>query len=249
MMNRPPMGGPNGMPGQPPMGDGQKTVAADTDFLKSVSEPPRMPEMPVAPESPRMPEEVSAEKPEATETPEKPETAVPEEVPAEKLEAIETPKEPETAVPEEVPAEKPEAIETPEEQETAVPEEVPAEKPEAEPPQTPEMPVAPEPPQMPEIPVPYLLRTKTNEKIYLDKDEFTIGKSATKADYTISDNTAVSRIHCIITKRNGVSYIRDNNSTNGTFINNEELISGNERFLTNHAHVILADEEFIFFVK
>jgi len=100
-----------------------------------------------------------------------------------------------------------------------------------------------------QIPTPYLLRKKTNEKIYLNKDEFSIGKSATRADYTITDNSAVSRIHCIITKRNGVSYIRDNNSTNGTFVNNEELLNGNEKFLTNNATVTLGDEEFIFFIR
>ena len=104
-------------------------------------------------------------------------------------------------------------------------------------------------PSMPERPVPYLIRKKTGEKIYIDKDEFVIGKSANHADYTIRDNTAVSRAHCIISRRNGVCYIRDNNSTNGTFINDQELDRGGERFLTNNVTVKLGDEEFVFFIR
>ena len=104
-------------------------------------------------------------------------------------------------------------------------------------------------PSMPERPVPYLVRKKTGEKIYIDKDEFVIGKSANHADYTIRDNTAVSRAHCIISRRNGVCYIRDNNSTNGTFINDQELDRGGERFLTNNVTVKLGDEEFVFFIR
>ena len=104
-------------------------------------------------------------------------------------------------------------------------------------------------PSMPERPVPYFVRKKTGEKIYIDKDEFVIGKSANHADYTIRDNTAVSRAHCIISRRNGVCYIRDNNSTNGTFINDQELDRGGERFLTNNVTVKLGDEEFVFFIR
>ena len=104
-------------------------------------------------------------------------------------------------------------------------------------------------PSMPERPVPYLVRKKTGENIYIDKDEFVIGKSANHADYTIRDNTAVSRAHCIISRRNGVCYIRDNNSTNGTFINDQELDRGGERFLTNNVTVKLGDEEFVFFIR
>jgi hypothetical protein len=99
------------------------------------------------------------------------------------------------------------------------------------------------------VPTPYLLRKKTDEKIYITKDEFSIGKSSTKADYTVTDNSAVSRIHCIIYRRNGVSYIKDNNSTNGTYINDEELAAGTEKFLTNKAVVTLGDEDFVYFVR
>jgi pSer/pThr/pTyr-binding forkhead associated (FHA) protein len=98
-------------------------------------------------------------------------------------------------------------------------------------------------------PVPYLLRLKNNEKIYIDKQEFTFGKSTTKVDYTISDNPAVSRLHCTIVRKNGVSFIEDNNSTNGTFVNGKDIANEKNVFLTNNAKVILGDEEFVYFVR
>ena len=116
-------------------------------------------------------------------------------------------------------------------------------------PSAPKMPNVPPVPQADDAPTPYFLRARTNEKIYINKDEFSIGKSSSKVDYTISDNNAVSRIHCIIYRRNGVSYIKDNNSTNGTFVNGEELTGGIERFLTNNMTITLGDEDFIYFVK
>ena len=132
---------------------------------------------------------------------------------------------------------------------------MPEKKPEAAP--VPPMPekkpeAAPVPPveeKKPQVPVPYLLRVATNEKIYINKPEFSIGRSATKADYTVTDNSDVSRIHCIIERKNGVSYIRDNASTNGTFVNGQNIAGQENVFLTNNAKVSLGDEGFIYFVR
>ena len=132
---------------------------------------------------------------------------------------------------------------------------MPEKKPEAAP--VPPMPekkpeAAPVPPveeKKPQVPVPYLLRIATNEKIYINKSEFSIGRSATKADYTVTDNSDVSRIHCIIERKNGVSYIRDNASTNGTFVNGQNIAGQKNVFLTNNAKVSLGDEGFIYFVR
>ena len=119
---------------------------------------------------------------------------------------------------------------------------MPEKKPEA-------APVPPVEEKKPQVPVPYLLRIATNEKIYIDKPEFSIGRSATKADYTVTDNSDVSRIHCIIERKNGVSYIRDNASTNGTFVNGQNIAGQKNVFLTNNAKVSLGDEGFIYFVR
>ena len=123
-------------------------------------------------------------------------------------------------------------------------------KPEKKPEKKPEAaPVPPVEEKKPQVPVPYLLRIATNEKIYINKPEFSIGRSATKADYTVTDNSDVSRIHCIIERKNGVSYIRDNASTNGTFVNGQNIAGQKNVFLTNNAKVSLGDEGFIYFVR
>ena len=101
----------------------------------------------------------------------------------------------------------------------------------------------------PQAPVPYLLRTATNEKIYINNPEFAIGRSTTKADYTVTDNSDVSRIHCIIERKNGVSYIKDNQSTNGTYVNGKNIAGQENVFLTNNAKVSLGDEEFVYHIR
>uniref|UniRef100_UPI0040260BB4 FHA domain-containing protein n=1 Tax=Coprococcus sp. TaxID=2049024 RepID=UPI0040260BB4 len=142
-------------------------------------------------------------------------------------------KKPEAAPVPPMPEKKPEAAPVPP---------MPEKKPEAAP-----VPLVEE--KKPQVPVPYLLRIATNEKIYINKPEFSIGRSATKADYTVTDNSDVSRIHCIIERKNGVSYIRDNASTNGTFVNGQNIAGQKNVFLTNNAKVSLGDEGFIYFVR
>ena len=155
-------------------------------------------------------------------------------------------KKPEAAPVPPMPEKKPEAVPVPpmpeKKLEAAPVPPMPEKKPEA-------APVPPVEEKKPQVPVPYLLRIATNEKIYINKPEFSIGRSATKADYTVTDNSDVSRIHCIIERKNGVSYIRDNASTNGTFVNGQNIAGQKNVFLTNNAKVSLGDEGFIYFVR
>ena len=98
-------------------------------------------------------------------------------------------------------------------------------------------------------PIPHIVRKKTGEVINITKPEFAIGKSKTKADYAIEDNTAISRVHCIIVQKDGVNYIKDNNSTNHTYINGVELQPGKEVLLKNKTMIQLGDEEFTFLLR
>ena len=99
------------------------------------------------------------------------------------------------------------------------------------------------------LPRPHFVREKTGEKIYIDKDEFKIGKSKLHADYAIENNTAISRIHVVIIKRNGVSYLKDNDSTNGTWIDGEKLEPGREVLLKANMKVKFGDEDFTFYLR
>ena len=207
----------------PPMPNGQPMPGRPMPMQMGPDGKPIVPPIPNRPAS-SMPKK----KPEAAPVPPMPEKK-PEATPVPPMPE----KKPEAAPVPPMPEKKPEAAPVPP---------MPEKKPEA-------APVPPVEEKKPQVPVPYLLRIATNEKIYINKPEFSIGRSATKADYTVTDNSDVSRIHCIIERKNGVSYIRDNASTNGTFVNGQNIAGQKNVFLTNNAKVSLGDEGFIYFVR
>ena len=86
----------------------------------------------------------------------------------------------------------------------------------------------------------------TGEKIELGKPSFVLGKNPEKSDYAVADNTNISRVHAVITMRNGRYYVMDQNSTNGTFINGRIIKAGQETEILPGDCLMLANEEFIF---
>lgn len=94
--------------------------------------------------------------------------------------------------------------------------------------------------------VPYLLRTKNFEKVYLNKDVFRIGKERSYVDYCISDNGAISRSHANFITRNGEYFVVDTNSTNHTFVNGTMVQSNEEIKISPGDMIKLANEEFEF---
>lgn len=91
-----------------------------------------------------------------------------------------------------------------------------------------------------------LTRQVTGEKIELGKPSFVLGKNPEKSDYAVADNTNISRVHAVITMRNGRYYVMDQNSTNGTFINGRIIKAGQETEILLGDCLMLANEEFIF---
>ena len=91
-----------------------------------------------------------------------------------------------------------------------------------------------------------LTRQVTGEKIELGKPSFVLGKNPEKSDYAVADNTNISRVHAVITMRNGRYYVMDQNSTNGTFINGRIIKAGQETEILPGDCLMLANEEFIF---
>lgn len=96
---------------------------------------------------------------------------------------------------------------------------------------------------------PSIVRTRTGEKIVIDKPLFCIGKSANGVDYQVTDNSSVSRRHAYIVKVNGLYYLRDNKSTNHTYVDGKMIKSGTDVSLTDGTIFKLADEEFTFMAK
>ena len=93
---------------------------------------------------------------------------------------------------------------------------------------------------------PYLIRSKNNEKIILDKPVFRIGKERSYVDYFIGDNSAISRSHANIVSRDGEYFVVDTNSTNHTYVNGGMLQSNVETKISHGAKIRLANEDFEF---
>ena len=97
--------------------------------------------------------------------------------------------------------------------------------------------------------MPYLIRVNTEERIMLGKVMFKIGKASRGVDYTVDGNGAISRQHAVIIQRDGVCYIKDNKSTNHTYVNDKMVEDGVEEILTHDSKIRLGDEEFLFKIR
>lgn len=97
--------------------------------------------------------------------------------------------------------------------------------------------------------VPYLIRVNTEERIMLNKPTFKLGKASRGVDYSVSGNGAVSRQHAVILQKDGVCFIKDNKSTNHTYVNGKMVEDGVEEILTHDSMIKLGDEEFIFKIR
>lgn len=93
---------------------------------------------------------------------------------------------------------------------------------------------------------PNLLRINTNEKIYITKRNFIVGKSRSHADYTIENNAAISRVHAQFNCEGNEYYIVDKGSTNKTFVNGYMISPNYPIKISNGDEIKLADEVFIF---
>jgi len=83
-----------------------------------------------------------------------------------------------------------------------------------------------------------------NEDIVIDKDEFIIGRLAGHVDYVLNNN-AVGKLHAELIRRDGTCFVRDLNSMNGTFINNQRIESNKEYELKENDRLQLANSEFV----
>lgn len=95
----------------------------------------------------------------------------------------------------------------------------------------------------------YLIRKSNYDRIDINKPAFRIGKERSYVDYFIQNNNAVSRIHADIITRHGEFYIKDNNSTNGTFVNGNRVQPETETQIFDGDALTFANEDFEFNVE
>ena len=90
----------------------------------------------------------------------------------------------------------------------------------------------------------WLLRVRNSQRMYLDKNVVRMGSDQSYVDLVIPDNRAVSRSHADIICQEDGYYVRDNNSTNHTYLNGQAVSPGQLARLEDGARLRLADEDF-----
>lgn len=93
---------------------------------------------------------------------------------------------------------------------------------------------------------PELVCEQTGEVISLTKFPFYMGSAVEYADY-VPPGEGVSRIHCCISKKENNYYLSDLNSTNGTYLNKQEVNPGKDALLSANDEIRVGG--FDFYVK
>lgn len=99
---------------------------------------------------------------------------------------------------------------------------------------------------MPAYEVPVIVRKSTGEEIPVNKQVFCIGKADQGVDYKVAGNKSISRRHAYITSINGIYYLRDNNSTNHTYLNGQQVYSNIDVVIPDGSIIKFSNEEFLF---
>ena len=89
-----------------------------------------------------------------------------------------------------------------------------------------------------------LTRVRDGGSFAINQPQFRIGRDPATVDYIVSDNTAVGRHHADILEHDGGCFVVDQNSTNHTYLNGQELAPGMEYPLHDGDELTLGDEVF-----
>ncbi|MCX7921654.1 MAG: DUF6382 domain-containing protein [Clostridia bacterium] len=85
------------------------------------------------------------------------------------------------------------------------------------------------------------------EEISIAKPSFLIGRLRDQVDY-VCQNNAVGKIHAELITSNGMYYVKDLNSRNGTYINGSKIESNKEYPIKNGDKITFANSEYSFIV-
>lgn len=89
-----------------------------------------------------------------------------------------------------------------------------------------------------------LIRVKDGTVVTVALPQFRIGKDPASSDYFIADNTAISRQHADILVHDNRAFVKDLDSTNHVYINDQPITPGQEVPLANGMELRLGDEKF-----
>ncbi len=96
----------------------------------------------------------------------------------------------------------------------------------------------------------WLVRNNTGEcvEVIISGKSFTIG-TAPDADYMVSNNDAISRIHCMIACMGTEYVLFDNGSTNGTYVNSYKMTPMVPFPIHDGSKIVMANEMFEFKIR
>ena len=88
-------------------------------------------------------------------------------------------------------------------------------------------------------------KSSGEDDIFIDKDDFIIGRLEGHADYILRNN-AIGKLHAQLLYKDGACFIKDLNSVNGTFINDKRIECNKEFELKENDRLQLANSEFVY---
>lgn len=91
-----------------------------------------------------------------------------------------------------------------------------------------------------------LVRENLGEEYLLKATLTSVGRSEEKSDIYIKGNSAIGRVHCFIEADENGFWLTDNDSTNGTFLNNVRLEPMKRVRLKDNDRLVLANDCFVF---
>lgn len=92
-----------------------------------------------------------------------------------------------------------------------------------------------------------LYRCRTGESFKIHDEITRIGRNPKITEICITENKGIGRLHAILYMIDGEVFIRDNNSQNGTYVNDKQILPNMEPYqLPHNSKIYLGDEEFEF---
>lgn len=94
----------------------------------------------------------------------------------------------------------------------------------------------------------YFICTSMDDKVFINKTPYLIGKDNNKVDYAIEGNSAISRVHAEIRMKDNEYFIVDKKSTNHIYVNDERIPHESESKLSHGDVIKLGNEELKFYL-
>ena len=91
----------------------------------------------------------------------------------------------------------------------------------------------------------YLFHNKTGKRVRLSVGDYRIGSKNETCDWTLIGCPGVSRLHATVTMKDQECYIRDEYSTNGTYVNERRIPPGEPTRIFIGDEILLFREKFI----